>query len=277
MANVKISDLSAASAVADANQFEINESGTSKRVTASQVKSYLTGSDLDMGGNKVLFGNVYPALSDLPSASTYHGMFAHVHATGKAYFGHSGAWVELANMSDVGAGVPSGVICMWGGAVSAIPSGWYLCDGNNSTPDLRDRFIVGSGTDSGGTHDVNDTGGANSVTLSEANLPSHSHGGGSLAAASAGAHTHTGSTNTTGAHTHNYGRYTGGGGSYYGASASAPASATTTSAGDHSHTLTINSAGAHTHSISGTTASTGSGSSVENRPSYYALAYIQKA
>lgn len=42
MANVKISDLTAASAVADANQFEINESGTSKRVTAAQIKTYAT-------------------------------------------------------------------------------------------------------------------------------------------------------------------------------------------------------------------------------------------
>ena len=100
MANVKISDLTAASSVADANQFEINESGTSKRVTASQIKTYLTGSDLDMGGNKVLFANVYSALSDLPNASTYHGMFAHVHATGKGYFAHGGNWIELQNASD---------------------------------------------------------------------------------------------------------------------------------------------------------------------------------
>jgi hypothetical protein len=97
MANVKISDLTAASAVADANQFEINESGTSKRVTTAQIKTYLTGSDLDMGGNKVTFGNVYSTLSDLPNASTYHGMFAHVHATGKAYFAHGGNWIELQN------------------------------------------------------------------------------------------------------------------------------------------------------------------------------------
>ena len=100
MANVKISDLTAASAVADANQFEINEAGSSKRVTASQIKTYLTGSDLDMGGNKVLFANVYSALSDLPNASTYHGMFAHVHATGKGYFAHGGNWIELQNASD---------------------------------------------------------------------------------------------------------------------------------------------------------------------------------
>ena len=57
--------------------------------------------DIDGNGNKVLFGNVYSALSDLPNASTYHGMFAHVHATGKGYFAHGGNWIELANNSQI--------------------------------------------------------------------------------------------------------------------------------------------------------------------------------
>ena len=51
--------------------------------------------DVDFGANKITYANVYAQLSDLPSASTYHGMFAHVHATGKAYFAHAGAWVPL--------------------------------------------------------------------------------------------------------------------------------------------------------------------------------------
>jgi plastocyanin len=64
----------------------------------------VTGADLDMGGNKVLFNNVYSLLSDLPSASSYHGMFAHVHDTGKAYYAHSGAWIRLANYDELGSG-----------------------------------------------------------------------------------------------------------------------------------------------------------------------------
>ena len=48
---------------------------------------------------KVLFANVYAQLADLPSASTYHGMFAHVHATGAAYYAHAGAWIQLADNS----------------------------------------------------------------------------------------------------------------------------------------------------------------------------------
>ena len=62
------------------------------------------GGDLDGQGNKVLFANVYSALVDLPSASTYHGMFAHVHATGKGYFAHNGNWIELANSATTLAG-----------------------------------------------------------------------------------------------------------------------------------------------------------------------------
>ena len=55
----------------------------------------ITAADLNMQGNKVLFGNMYSAESDLPSASTYHGMFAHVHGTGKGYFAHAGSWHKL--------------------------------------------------------------------------------------------------------------------------------------------------------------------------------------
>lgn len=51
--------------------------------------------------------------------------------------------------------IPAGVIVMWSGETTTIPSGWYLCDGTNGTPDLRDRFIVGASTTnentSGGT------------------------------------------------------------------------------------------------------------------------------
>jgi hypothetical protein len=61
----------------------------------------LTTSDLDMQGSRVLFANVYSSLADLPSAATYHGMFAHVHSEGAAYYAHDGAWVRLANQSEI--------------------------------------------------------------------------------------------------------------------------------------------------------------------------------
>ena len=57
--------------------------------------------DIDGNGNKVLFANMYSTTGDLPNAGTYHGMFAHVHGTGKGYFAHSNAWVPLANDADL--------------------------------------------------------------------------------------------------------------------------------------------------------------------------------
>ena len=55
---------------------------------------------------KILYANNYDTLGDIPGASTYHGMFAHVHGTGKGYFAHAGAWTELldvnSSMADLG-------------------------------------------------------------------------------------------------------------------------------------------------------------------------------
>ena len=67
---------------------------------SAQSVSHITSGDLDMGGNKVLFGNVYTNEGDLPNAGTYHGMFAHVHNTGRGYFAHGGNWIPLVNLSD---------------------------------------------------------------------------------------------------------------------------------------------------------------------------------
>ena len=50
---------------------------------------------------KILYSNVYDSSGALPSASTYHGMFAHVHGTGKGYYAHAGNWVELANKDSI--------------------------------------------------------------------------------------------------------------------------------------------------------------------------------
>ena len=66
-----------------------------------RLQTRIGDSDIDFGSNKILYSNVYTAESDLPSASNYHGMFAHVHGTGAGYFAHAGNWVKLANYSDI--------------------------------------------------------------------------------------------------------------------------------------------------------------------------------
>lgn len=84
-----------------------------------------------------------------------------------------------------GSFIPSGVIVMWSGSIASIPTGWYLCNGLNGTPNLEDRFIVGAVAETGGLGGVNATGGTNSnhnhtitvagTSLTEAQLPAHHH------------------------------------------------------------------------------------------------------
>jgi hypothetical protein len=72
-------------------------------------------------------------------------------------------------------GIPTGGIILWSGSVGAIPSGWALCNGQNGTPDLRSRFVVGAGS----AYNVNATGGtANAVVVSHTHSvtdPGHTH------------------------------------------------------------------------------------------------------
>jgi len=56
--------------------------------------------------------------------------------------------------------VPIGGIISWSGSIATIPSNYALCDGNNGTPDLRNRFIIGAGD----TYNVAAVGGSNDHT-----------------------------------------------------------------------------------------------------------------
>lgn len=141
--------------------------------------------------------------------------------------------------------VPSGLISMWSGAIAAIPSGWYLCNGSNGTPDLRDRFIIGASSDSVGVAKTNITG---SLTLT----------GGTKDAINV-SHTHT---LTDPGHTHSYLQATGG----------------AAAAGGGSTSFNGNISGTTGSSTTGISISTeGSSGTNQNLPPYYALAYIMKA
>jgi len=180
--------------------------------------------------------------------------------------------------SGPGGSIPSGGIILWSGSVASIPTGWVLCNGLNSTPDLRDRFVVGAGNG----YAVAATGGSSTVTLTTAQLPVHSHPG-SGSSGSAGSHNHSasGSTGSAGSHSH---PFTGtnsqnvpkdGSGNNVN---SGTTGRTTGSAGSHSHpvSVSVSSAGSHSHPVSVSVGNAGSGSAHENRPPYYALAYIMK-
>ena len=168
------------------------------------------------------------------------------------------------------------MIILWSGNTGNIPTGFVLCDGNNGTPNLTDRFIVGAG----GAYSPGASGGSSTVTLSSSQLPSHNHSFSSSGTTnSAGSHFHysfrSGNhgqlQNGSNMNANNYpGSGTGRANLYEGYNINSSGSvANVGKTSDHS---------GHQHgfSVSGTTGSTGSGSSIENRPPYYALCYIMK-
>lgn len=72
--------------------------------------------------------------------------------------------------------LPYGSIIMWYGNIASIPTGWALCDGSNSTPDLRDKFVIGARQDSSGIARTNVTGGLTTTGGSkDATVVSHTH------------------------------------------------------------------------------------------------------
>ena len=75
------------------------------------------------------------------------------------------------SLSGLGA-VPVGTIILWYGEAGDVPDGWAVCDGDNGTPDMRGRFLVGAGN----RYSPGDAGGAASVTLIADQMPAHSHG-----------------------------------------------------------------------------------------------------
>jgi len=104
------------------------------------------------------------------SADTNHGNEAHA----ESYITSGEAPVQSVN-GETGnvtvGGIPSGLIAMWSGSVSNVPSGWTLCDGTDGAPDLRNRFVAGAGDE----YTVGDTGGEKEHQLTVAEMPSHTH------------------------------------------------------------------------------------------------------
>lgn len=173
----------------------------------------------------------------------------------------------------------AGMIMMFYGDVNDIPDGWALCDGNNGRPDLRNRFIVGVGSD----YVLGDTGGDDLLT--------------GLVTGSGGAHSHGGATGDTVLtdvqipdHTHDlWVQWTGGagdteplsGGGTRGLAGNADGSFSYQSAtGGGDDFMQIAGGGgdadAHNHSIEEESAHTHTISDIDNRPPYYALYFIIK-
>ena len=138
----------------------------------------------------------------------------------------------------------TGMIILWYGDTSNIPGGWVLCNGQNGTPDLRDRFVIGAGNN----FNPGDTGGSNSVTLSEANLPSHRH---FVVSNALGGQNRTNSNVSA----NNQVRKGTGAGNLY---------------------ESYNLASTGSDAAAGRSSAVGSGTAFDNKPKYHALCYIMK-
>ena len=66
-------------------------------IVTAQSGIRVTGGVIEAQAGQNKIPSLYSLFSDLPSASTYHGMFAHVHEHGKGYFAHAGNWLEIVN------------------------------------------------------------------------------------------------------------------------------------------------------------------------------------
>lgn len=154
--------------------------------------------------------------------------------------------------------IPIGGIIMWSG--STVPDGWTLCNGviNNgiTPPNLSGRFVVGIGSNGTTSYSHADKGGLDAVTLSTNQMPQHNH-------------TFSGTTSSNGSHSHQFQQgYNDGlrGASSY-------------RTGNPYHKQSIqytSTAPNHNHNFSGTTSLNGSSTAHENRPAYYAIAYIMR-
>lgn len=131
--------------------------------------------------------------------------------------------------------LPVGSILLWSGGT--LPTGWQACDGTNEVPDLRDKFVIGSGS----SYNTGQIGGSSTTTLTTSSMPTHSH---TITSANSTDHLHTGTVSQINQHTHDFiNRAVGQAGTH-------THNANVTSATNDSHTHTAQAAAAgnqHTH------------------------------
>jgi microcystin-dependent protein len=143
--------------------------------------------------------------------------------------------------------LPTGAIILWSGSIGSIPSGYVICDGANSTPDLRDRFIFGAGS----TYAVGATGGsADSIVVS------HTHTATSVVTDPGHNHTLSGRANA-------------------GADGNSNEFGDTVAPEIYSNNTSVKTATTGI-TVATTNASAGTSGTGANLPPYYALAYIMK-
>ena len=199
--------------------------------------------------------------------------------------------------------IPTGAIEMFAGSVA--PIGWLICDGSivsriafsnlfkvigttygagnsNNTftlPDMRGRCPIGVGAGSGlTTRTLAATFGAETATLAETNLPSHTHT--TTVGTESVTHTHTGTSGGESTNHNHYFSHTAGTSGSYGLmdSGTASSSGQPSTGGiqqNHTHTTTTGTESAnHTHTV--TNSNTGSGTAFGIMPPAIVVNFIIK-
>jgi len=207
--------------------------------SSTPITTYQDPNGLIANTNPIILGTDGRLPAELWLTSGYSYKFVLEDANSNLIATYDNIYGIPSSSGSSGTTIPSGCIVIWSGAVGSVPSGFYLCNGQNGTPDLRNSFVLGAGN----TYSVGQTGGSTDATLVS--------------------HTHT-ATVTDPTHLHSL-VINSGSGSVQGVNV-----------GNGAGSTSINTTSAST-GVTVANSTVGSSATGANMPPYYALCYIMKA
>ena len=211
--------------------------------SSTPLATYTTVDGTIANANPIILGTDGRTPSEIWLTYGYNYKFILQDSVGSTIATYDNLYGILGTIPAASSTLPTGMILLWSGSIGSIPSGYLLCDGTNSTPDLRDRFIIGAGS----TYSVNQTGGsADAIVVS---------------------HTHTATSVVTDpGHAHNYDK---------------PGAFVSTSGPDaisnRNFTGTSTTTATTGITVATTNATSGTSGTGQNIPPYFALCYIMKS
>jgi hypothetical protein len=220
--------------------------------SSTPLATYTTVNGTIANSNPITLGTDGRTPSEIWLTYGYNYKFILQDSVGSTIATYDNLYGILGTIPAASSTLPTGMILLWSGSIGSIPTGYLLCDGTNSTPDLRDRFIIGAGN----TYSVNQTGGT-----ADAIVVSHSHTATSTSTVTDPGHAHPTLPSASGQRGTDLGGV-----------------ATLTSGSEKG---SENPTGSATTSItvatSTTTATAGTSGTGQNLPPYFALCYIMKS
>lgn len=215
--------------------------------SSTPLATYTTNSGIIANANPIILGTDGRTPSEIWLTYGYNYKFVLQDSVGSTIATYDNLYGILGTIPAASSTLPTGMILLWSGSIGSIPSGYLLCDGTNSTPDLRDRFVIGAGS----SYSVNQTGGS-----ADAIVVSHTHTATSTSTVTDPGHFHTvpyaGSD------------VIGGGGAQPGYRGTSTSNVSTATTG-----ITV--------ATSTTNATAGTSGTGQNIPPYFALCYIMKS